>query len=175
MQQLQQGVAVPQDTAIQDLCNQLETQHKQLIRQQITQLKHSLVQTSVHPKMIVLNANALGAQLGQAVNLQTFDSGANNPVPVAMSLNFNSSADVSDVNSGPIQTSISDLDGNSSSENRKVRNVIVNSKSETLLKDTEYSEILVHDLQEELSGDNPIVENDGNICDEPQTKRRKEK
>lgn len=175
MQQLQQGIAVPQDTMIQDLCNQLETQHKQLIRQQITQLKHSLVQTSVHPKMLVLNASSLGAQLGQTVNLQTFQASGDNPSQVSVALDFNSPADENDVNSGEIQTDLSVLNANSSSENTKETGEMASVKNENLMKDSEYPEILVHSLQDDLSDGNPIVENDGSICAEPRMKRRKEK
>ncbi|XP_045172229.2 uncharacterized protein LOC123534181 isoform X2 [Mercenaria mercenaria] len=177
MQELQQGMSVPQDRVIQDLCSQLETQHKELIRKQITQLKHSLVQTSVpQPKMIVLNTNALRTQLGQTVNLQAFDTNSNNATQVAVSLDFNPSAGLNEVNSGSLQTEMTEVDTNDSVEEGKVTDETEQSKEEHYAKETDYPEILVHNLPHELDGENPIIENDGNICDEPEAKkRRKEK
>lgn len=170
---------MPQDRAIQDLCNQLETQHKQLIRQQITQLKHSLVSTAVaQPKMLVLNANSLGAQLGQTVNLQAFDTGSNNATQVAVALDFNTS-NANEVNSNEIQTDeISEVEATDTGDDVKENDEIENDnvvKDDNFVKDTQYSEILVQTLPDELEEENPIIENDGNICDEPMAKRRREK
>lgn len=174
LHQLQQGFSVPQDRAIQDLCNQLESQHKQLIRQQITQLKHSLV-PAAQPKMLVLNANALGSHLGQTVNLQAFDN-SNNSTQVAVSLDFNAS-DANEVGSSSIQTEISEVDSTEVVDDGKETDEIENDneKDDNFVKENEYHEILVHSLPHELDGENPIIENDGNMCDEPAAKRRKEK
>lgn len=156
------------DRAIQDLCSQLETQHKQLIRQQITQLKHSLIQTPVtQPKMFVLDAHALGTHLSQGVSLQAYTNN-NNSAPVDVTLNFTPGEE------GGIQTNINQVHSTVEDEN-KVSDI--DDKDDNYDKEENYATILVHSLSNELDEDNPVIENDGSIpvCDEPPEKKLRNK
>ncbi|XP_045172259.2 uncharacterized protein LOC123534198 isoform X2 [Mercenaria mercenaria] len=160
MQELQQGMSVPRDKAMQDLCNQLETQHREFIRKQITQLKHSLVQTSVpQPKMTVLNTNALSTQLGQTVNLQAFHTYATNATQVAVSSDVNHSAGLNEVSSGSLKTEVTEVDTNNCVEEGKVTDETNSQRRNTMKKKLIILEI--HNLPQQL---------DGNIFDEPKEK-----
>ncbi|KAL4224437.1 hypothetical protein ACF0H5_017889 [Mactra antiquata] len=153
------------ERAIQDLCSQLETQHKQLIRQQITQLKHSLVQTNpVQPKMIVLNAHTLGGQLGHTVSLQAYTSDTNSATPTDVTLDFST---------GEGSVIEDDIVEHSNEDVTKVSEV---DKVDSYDKEETYNTILVHSLSEDLEHE-PVIENDGSIshCEPPPEKKMKNK
>lgn len=181
LQQAQQTVTVPQDRVIETLCNQLETQHKQLIRSQITQLKQSLAAGSVSTrKMIVLNATPLVASsLTQNVNLATFDPSNPNPTPIAVALNLKSeeedlSQSISEIETDAIHVEVNE----ETEEEERVKDQHgenIKEEDSHFDKSPEYSDILVNSLPDELSEDNPIIENDGNIINEPPVKRKRQK
>lgn len=180
LHQMEQTVTVPPDRAIQELCNQLETQHKHLIQQQITQLKHSLIPTTItQPKMLVLNTNTLGTHLGQTV-LQAFDANSNNATPVTVALSFATPPILNEVNAGHVRHVISEVQTEHLVDDSKDEDVVDNDniKEVHFAKDAEYPEILDQNLADELDADNPIIENDGSIGSiniEPPIKRRKGK
>ena len=169
-----QSIKRPNDEKIHELCNQLEIQHRDLIQQQLSELRRVFLQSQNTPNTkIEIIDESLNAQLGQRIGIDTC-------------------ATIGGDNSGSISL---DFNNQSTATNQTVEKVEHNSSQESIVTDTgnKYCgievkcvgkeqpefEMLQQDFTDTLEEDrlqiedeNVPIENDGQ---EPPTKKLKVK
>lgn len=160
-QELHEQQHVPKFKTIQDLCVKLEVQHRELLKQQLAELKRAFAQSLVpQPNLIFLNSHTLNEDLGQVViSTAHSDDHSNSNAPITVALGFQKVRDQEVVEND------SDLKLMSAIENPLDNSVKMEHVSEILQQNFDNAQ-----NEDRLHIDDGITENDL-----PTSKRKREK